>query len=596
METKTMLITSTVVDLIGVNFLISLLFIVWIIVGAVLFEGTTIQEVKDTSLKIYNFLKQIAVLTWKGMYLVFRGIVYIILRLRGWILSLIVLIQKQLKAHAVKKPVVKVEKIKVEKVKVEKVVEVVKPTPVVAPLAEADKQVVITDVKQVNQDVVDRVRQAVAKEESLDDVKATKEAKLFESRTIYQFKFKGNSEFYTRLPDVQKVEFKKLFIDEGKDHLVPTLTYKIGDDNTAFFDKVYNFIYRYRRSISLPLLTSLLVEGLRLAGDDYVAKTNIYESVIRTAYTRRATKSFLDAAEAWSREDVKLHDDALKTKGQYVFGYKRLAIILEKKGAIDEAIALVLKALDKKLLDETIGEYPERLIRLRAQKLIEEAKAKALFVEKVEEVVIAEDDGQADEQEEVIQDLDFSKVTFTKTSFYESLTDTLRKEFDRLFIDEGADHVAKSLLFIRGEANEVFFTNVFNQIYKYRRLISFDLLLALHEELTTQAQNTPALVSSINEAAIRVLFYRRKDGIFLEKCEELCQEDIALHLDVLKTRSGFVYSFKRLAILLERQGLYEDAIAMCDRAIALRLDDMTKGNYAGRKERLRKRIDNRKGE
>ena len=591
-----MLITSTVVDLIGVNFLISLLFIVWIIVGAVLFEGTTIQEVKDTSLKIYNFFKEIAVLTWKGMYLVFRGIVFIILLLRGWILSLIVLIQKQLKAHAVKKPVVKVEKIKVEKVKVEKVVEVVKPTPVVAPLAEADKQVVITDVKQVNQDVVDRVRQAVAKEESLDDVKATKEAKLFESRTIYQFKFKGNSEFYTRLPDVQKVEFKKLFIDEGKDHLVPTLTYTIGDDNTAFFDKVYNFIYRYRRSISLPLLTSLLVEGLRLAGDDYVAKTNIYESVIRTAYTRRATKSFLDAAEAWSREDVKLHDDALKTKGQYVFGYKRLAIILEKKGAIDEAIALVLKALDKKLLDETIGEYPERLIRLRAQKLIEEAKAKALFVEKVEEVVIAEDDGQADEQEEVVQDLDFSKVTFTKTSFYESLTDTLRKEFDRLFIDEGADHVAKTLLFIRGETNEVFFTNVFNQIYKYRRLISFDLLLALHEELTTQAQNTPALVSSINEAAIRVLFYRRKDGIFLEKCEELCQEDIALHLDVLKTRSGFVYSFKRLAILLERQGLYEDAIAMCDRAIALRLDDMTKGNYAGRKERLRKRIDNRKGE
>ena len=591
-----MLITSTVVDLIGVNFLISLLFIVWIIVGAVLFEGTTIQEVKDTSLKIYNFFKQIAVLTWKGMYLVFRGIVFIILLLRGWILSLIVLIQKRLKAHAVKKPVVKVEKIKVEKVKVEKVVEVVKPTPVVAPLAEADKQVVITDVKQVNQDVVDRVRQAVAKEESLDDVKATKEAKLFESRTIYQFKFKGSSEFYTRLPDVQKVEFKKLFIDEGKDHLVPTLTYTIGDDNTAFFDKVYNFIYRYRRSISLPLLTSLLVEGLRLAGDDQVAKTNIYESVIRTAYTRRATKSFLDAAEAWSREDVKLHDDALKTKGQYVFGYKRLAIILEKKGAIDEAIALVLKALDKKLLDETIGEYPERLIRLRAQKLIEEAKAKALFVEKVEEVVVADDDGQADEQEEVIQDLDFSKVTFTKTSFYESLTDTLRKEFDRLFIDEGADHVAKTLLFIRGETNEVFFTNVFNQIYKYRRLISFDLLLALHEELTTQAQNTPALVSSINEAAIRVLFYRRKDGIFLEKCEELCQEDIALHLDVLKTRSGFVYSFKRLAILLERQGLYEDAIAMCDRAIALRLDDMTKGNYAGRKERLRKRIDNRKGE
>jgi tetratricopeptide (TPR) repeat protein len=446
----------------------------------------------------------------------------------------------------------------------------------------------------VTQDVVDRVRQAVAKEESMDDVKSTKEAKLFETRTIYQFKFKGNAEFYTRLPDVQKAEFKKLFIDEGKDHLVPSLQYTIGEDNTAFFDKVYNFIYRYRRAITLPLLTSILEEGLRLAGDDHVAKTNIYESVIRTAYTRRATPSFLQASEQWSKDDVKLHDTVLNSKGVFVFGYKRLAIILEKKGAIDEAIALVLQALDKKLLDETIGEYPDRLLRLRAQKLIDEAKAKAIFVEKVEAPIVIEEDGQSEEQEEVIEDLDFSSVTFTKTSFYESLSDVLRKEFDRLFIDEGVDHVAKTLIFVRGEDNQAFFSNVFNQVYKYRKLISFDLLLALHEELVTQAQASPSLVSHINEAAIRVLFYRRKDAIFLEKCEELCQEDIALHLDVLKTRSGFVYSFKRLSILLERQGLYEDAIAMCQRAIALKLDDMTKGNYAGRKERLLKRLENRK--
>jgi tetratricopeptide (TPR) repeat protein len=581
-------INSTVIDLIGAELLISLLFIVWLIVGIVLFEGTTREEVKKFSIDTYQFFKFIAVTAWKALYVIFtlfviliRSLIFLTIALIQWIKGLIS------KSRTKKeKPVVKVEKVVVAKP-----VEVVPQKPVVAL---EDQPVVIQNVNQVTQDVVDRVRQAVAKEESMDDVKSTKEAKLFETRTIYQFKFKGNAEFYTRLPDVQKAEFKKLFIDEGKDHLVPSLQYTIGEDNTAFFDKVYNFIYRYRRAITLPLLTSILEEGLRLAGDDHVAKTNIYESVIRTAYTRRATPSFLQASEQWSKDDVKLHDTVLNSKGVFVFGYKRLAIILEKKGAIDEAIALVLQALDKKLLDETIGEYPDRLLRLRAQKLIDEAKAKAIFVEKVEAPIVIEEEGPSDEQEEVIEDLDFSSVTFTKTSFYESLSDVLRKEFDRLFIDEGVDHVAKTLIFVRGEDNQAFFSNVFNQVYKYRKLISFDLLLALHEELVTQAQASPSLVSHINEAAIRVLFYRRKDAIFLEKCEELCQEDIALHLDVLKTRSGFVYSFKRLSILLERQGLYEDAIAMCQRAIALKLDDMTKGNYAGRKERLLKRLENRK--
>lgn len=585
-----MTINSTVIDLIGAELLISLLFIVWIIVGVVLFEGTTRDQVKKFTMDTYKFFKFIAVTAWKAMYVVFTLFIILIRALYHLTLVVIRWVKTMIAKARAKKPKVAKPVVKVEKFVAPKPVAVVQPKPLVAV---EDQPVVIQNANQVTQDVVDRVRQAVAKEESMDDVKSTKEAKLFESRTIYQFKFKGNSEFYTRLPDVQKVEFKKLFIEEGKDHLVPSLQYTIGEDNTAFFDKVYNFIYRYRRSISLPLLTSLLEEGLRLAGDDHVAKTNIYESVIRSAYTRRATASFLNASEQWSKADVELHNKVLKTNGAFVYGYKRLAIILEKKGAIDEAIALVLQALDKKLLDETIGEYPDRLLRLRAQKLIDEAKAKAIFVEKVETPIVVEDEGQADE-EEVIQDLDFSSVTFTKTSFYESLSDTLRKEFDRLFIDEGVDHVAKTLIFVRGEDNKVFFANVFNQVYKYRKLISFDLLLALHEELVTQAQASPSLVSHINEAAIRVLFYRRKDAIFLEKCEELCQEDIALHLDVLKTRSGFVYSFKRLSILLERQGLYEEAIAMCQRAIALKLDDMTKGNYAGRKERLLKRIENRK--
>jgi hypothetical protein len=145
------------------------------------------------------------------------------------------------------------------------------------------------------------------------------------------------------------------------------------------------------------------------------------------------------------------------------------------------------------------------------------------------------------------------------------------------------------LQFTRGQNNNAFFQNVFNSLYAYRKVISFDLLTALHEEMTQQLSSQPSLITTLNEATIRIMFYRRKETIFLDQCEALCQEDIALHLDVLKTRSGFVYSFKRLAILLEKQGLFDDAIAMCDRAINLNLDDKTQGGYRGRKERILKR-------
>jgi tetratricopeptide (TPR) repeat protein len=503
------------------------------------------------------------------------------------------------------KPMIKTEPVrKIQVVKVDKKPEPIKvekkpePVKVVAAKPVLEPTITVVKAEDVTQEVVEKVKAAKAKEDSLDDVKAAKDAKAFESRRIYSKRFKGNQEFYTRLPEEQKTEFRRLFVEEGADHLVESLQYTIGDDNTAFFDRVYNMIYRYRRLISLPLLTSLLNEGLRLATDDEddaEAKTNIYEAVIRTAYTQRNKKGYLAAAEQWSREDVKLHDDTLKTKGSFVYGYKRLAIILEKKGAIPEAIKLVENALKKDLKDDTIGEYPERLVRLQAQLAIDEAKAKNIFVEKVEETVEVTDD-ESDETEEVVDQVDLSGVTFKKTGFYEGLTPVLQKEFDRYFIEEGDNHLVKSLQFTRGETNQEFFANVFNQIYKYRRLISFDLLTALHEELTRQVDDQPELLTKVNEAAIRVYFYRRKDRVFIERCEELCQEDIALHLDVLKTKKGFVYSFKRLAILLERQSLFEDAIAMCDRAIALKLDDMTKGNYLGRKQRLQRRIAIRKGE
>ena len=453
---------------------------------------------------------------------------------------------------------------------------------------DADDRIQIKSVKEVNQVQVNKVKAAVAREEAMDDVGATKEAKAFETRKIFLNVFTAKADFYGRLSPTLQQEFSNLFIKEGSTRLIPEVNFILGQPNQTFFGQVFNFIFRLRKVLSLGLLTAMVEEGLRLADQDPASKSNIYEAGIRVAYARRSNASFLQYAEKLSREDVVLHQRVLQTKNQYVYSVKRLAIILEKKQAFDDAIQLVNVALERGLKDQTIGEYPERLARLQAQLMIAEAKKTGAFVEQVEAPLVASQDTGVEEEDEA-KTVDLSKVTLKKTNFYESLSASLKKEFDRYFVLEGTDHLVKGLQFNPGKDNQAFFQNVFNQLYAYRKLISFDLLVALYEELSQQLGDQPSVLTAINEATIRIMFYRRKEPIFLEQCETLCQEDIALHLDVLKTRSGFVYSFKRLAILLEKQGLYDDAIAMCDRAINLNLDDKTQGGYRGRRERISKR-------
>ena len=477
---------------------------------------------------------------------------------------------------------------KTKTIKSPKVVkEKVKPV-VQKPAVIVDDHVELTTVKDVNQANVEKVKAAFAREEAMDDVASTKEAKLFESRIIFTKPVQGNPEFYNRLSPMVQQEFAQFFTSVQPNRVIQDVTYVIGGQNDGFFAKVFNFIYRIRKTISLGLLEALIAEGLRLANDDGLTKTNIYEAGIRVAYARRSNLKFLAYAKQLSQLDATLHFDVLKSTKRYVYSVKRLAIILEKQEAFAEAITLVNQAIRVGLLDQTEGEYAARLKRLQAQLVIAEAKKQGLFVEKTITPVITAAPAVEDETEEATS-VDLSSLEVKETGFYEGLTPVLKSEFDRYFVLEGEAHLVKGLVFVPGQPNATFYQNVFNSLYAYRKVISFDLLMAIYEEIKQQLVGRPNLLTAINEATIRILFYRRKDPIFLETCETLCQEDIALHLDVLKTRKGFVYSFKRLAILLEKQGLYEDAIAMCDRALNLNLDDKTQGGYAGRKQRILKR-------
>lgn len=185
---------------------------------------------------------------------------------------------------------------------------------------------------------------------------------------IFKTKIKERTTFYGSLTEAQKVEFKSYFVDEGESKLVEDLTYVLKGNNDLFFEKVFNHIFLFRKVISLGLLVKLTDELLDLSEGDAEVQTILYEAAIRVAYSRRKTPEFLNQAEAWSKEDVRLHQTVLNTKEANVYSFTRLAIILEKKGLIEEALLLVEYSMKRKLKESTKTGLEGRKERLLAKK------------------------------------------------------------------------------------------------------------------------------------------------------------------------------------------------------------------------------------
>lgn len=90
------------------------------------------------------------------------------------------------------------------------------------------------------------------------------------------------------------------------------------------------------------------------------------------------------------------------------------------------------------------------------------------------------------------------------------------------------------------------------------------------------------------------VYYKQRDDRedAIEKCIQYCKKDIEI-ADEFVAEFGEVPripSFKRLAIIYNRQERYADAITVCDQALEIGTTDGTKGGFEGRKDRLRKKL------
>ncbi len=93
------------------------------------------------------------------------------------------------------------------------------------------------------------------------------------------------------------------------------------------------------------------------------------------------------------------------------------------------------------------------------------------------------------------------------------------------------------------------------------------------------------------------IYYKRRDEQpdALDKCIIYCIEDIEIAEDVIdahREEIGIprILSFDRLAIIYEKQGNYQAAIQVCQRAIELSLPSSTKGGFPGRLAKLEKKL------
>ena len=206
--------------------------------------------------------------------------------------------------------------------------------------------------------------------------------------------------------------------------------------------------------------------------------------------------------------------------------------------------------------------------------------------------IIVEEKADAAEPQEKEEEVDFTNVEiFSKTlninlNFYESLTPALREEFDRYYVLDHEQHLVKTLVYTPKGDNQAFFKYVFNHLYTYRKLISSGLISVLTEELIRLAEGNPKIQTILYEIATRTSYFRRKDLAYLALSEDYSTRDIQLHRTVFKSSNTYVYSYTRLAIILEKKKRFADALTLVEEALRLNLSDKTVNGYAGRRVRI----------
>ena len=182
------------------------------------------------------------------------------------------------------------------------------------------------------------------------------------------FTRKGSSDtLFDELGSDEQEEFRRFYIDPGVDHKVPYLQYVIGGDNSQFFSNVFYYMSRYRKVISISMLTKIYEHIKVMLGDDNSEISHLNTQLIRIYFSRRNEPGVMKLLIAKCKEDIELNLNVLKVRDMYLYSFKRLVMVHEAMGNYTEAKRWVELALELNLDDKTKGGYPARLQRINAK-------------------------------------------------------------------------------------------------------------------------------------------------------------------------------------------------------------------------------------
>jgi hypothetical protein len=183
-------------------------------------------------------------------------------------------------------------------------------------------------------------------------------------------------DYYYKLPDELKPEFRDLFIERNKLIISRCPAYIINGDNTIFFQLIFTYITRFRKIISIALLENLyeflfyrFIENPKL-----ISRLN--DKLIRVYFARRAEDDNIIKCEEKCREDIAFNFEYIPDFPRNLDSYKRLVILLESRGELKEAKAFCERALALEMTDRTKSDYGGRLEKIEKKILRQNRKKK----------------------------------------------------------------------------------------------------------------------------------------------------------------------------------------------------------------------------
>ena len=170
----------------------------------------------------------------------------------------------------------------------------------------------------------------------------------------------------------------------------------------------------------------------------------------------------------------------------------------------------------------------------------------------------------------------------------ESYTPELKQSFNDTFVSEKRAVKVPELTYVPQTTNVPFYTNLFRYIHRFAGVLTEGLLASLTQSVIKLTDDKDAQLKIVEAST------RTAEGLKTNQNQDyllkILRRNVALNRDVLNPRNKYVYSYQRLATLLEEKGIYLEAVILVREAFERGLVDTLDMTFEKRLTRLEKKL------